>query len=106
MGLSSFYEGRPAYDATAEVSMYVAPEHQNRRLGRELLEFVIGRCPALGVTTLLAMYFDHNEASKRLCAKLGFEQCGHLREIANLDGHRRGLIIAALRISSPPTKTE
>jgi phosphinothricin acetyltransferase len=98
VGLSSFYEGRPAYDATAEVSMYVAPEHQKRRLGRELLEFVIGQCPALGVTTLLAMYFDHNEASRRLCAKLGFEQCGHLREIANLDGHRRGLIIAALRI--------
>jgi L-amino acid N-acyltransferase YncA len=98
VGLSSFYEGRPAYDATAEVSMYVAPAHQNRKLGRELLEFVISHCPRLGVSTLLAMYFDHNEASKRLCAKLGFEQCGHLREIANLDGARRGLIIAARRI--------
>jgi phosphinothricin acetyltransferase len=98
IGLSSFYEGRPAYDATAEVSMYVAPEHRNQRLGRRLMEFVVGQCPRLGVTTLLAMYFDHNEPSRRLCAKLGFEQCGHLREIANLDGQRRGLVIAALRI--------
>jgi phosphinothricin acetyltransferase len=106
VGLSSFYEGRPAYDATAEVSMYVAPEHQKRRLGRELLQYVIGRCPAFGVTTLLAMYFDHNEASKRLCASLGFEQCGHLREIANLDGTRRGLIIGALRITSASAANE
>jgi L-amino acid N-acyltransferase YncA len=105
VGLSSFYGGRPAYDATAEVSLYVAPEHQNRKLGRELLEFVIGECPRLGVTTLLAMYFDHNEPSRRLVAKLGFEQCGHLREIAVLDGTRRGLIIAALRLTDPSAIT-
>jgi L-amino acid N-acyltransferase YncA len=100
VGLSSFYGGRPAYDATAEVSMYIAPAHQNRRLGRALLEYVIDECPRLGVTTLIAMYFDHNEASRRLCAKLGFEPCGHLERIANLDGTARGLIIAARRI--PP----
>jgi L-amino acid N-acyltransferase YncA len=103
IGLSSFYGGRPAYDATAEVSMYVAPAHQNRRLGTELLQHVIGECPRLGVTTLLGMYFDHNEPSRRLCEKLGFEQCGHLQKIANLDGKIRGLIIAALRIQQ---KTE
>ena len=45
VGLSSFYGGRPAYDATAEVSMYVAPAQQNRGLGRDLLEFVTGQCP-------------------------------------------------------------
>jgi phosphinothricin acetyltransferase len=100
IGLSSFYEGRPAYDATAEVSMYVAPAHQKRRLGRELMERIIAACPRLGVTTLLAMYFDHNEPSRRLCAALGFEQAGHLERIANLDGAERGLVIAALRINS------
>jgi len=98
IGLSSFYGGRPAYDATAEVSMYVAPAHQNRKLGRELMERMIAACPRLGVTTLLGMFFDHNEASQRLCASLGFERCGHLERIANLDGTIRGLIIAALRI--------
>ena len=99
IGLNSFYGGRPAYDATAEVSMYIAPEYQNRKLGRGLMEQMIAACPRLGVTTLLGMYFDHNEASKRLCEKLGFEQCGHLQRIANLDGETRGLIIAALRIA-------
>jgi L-amino acid N-acyltransferase YncA len=100
IGLSSFYGGRPAYDATAEVSMYVAPAYQNRKLGRELMQRMIAACPRLGVTTLLAMYFDHNEPSCRLCAALGFEQVGHLERIANLDGTERGLVIAALRIAS------
>ena len=100
IGLSSFYGGRPAYDATAEVSMYIAPAHQNRKLGRELMERMIAACPRLGVTTLLAMYFDHNEPSRRLCKSLGFEQMGHLTKIANLDGVARGLIISALRIKS------
>jgi phosphinothricin acetyltransferase len=98
IGLSSFYGGRPAYDATAEVSLYVAPAYQNRRLGRALMERMIAACPRLGVTTLLAMHFDHNEPSRRLCASLGFEKVGHLPRIANLDGAARGLVIALLRV--------
>jgi len=98
IGLSSFYGGRPAYDATAEVSLYIAPAYQNRKLGRELMQRMIAACPRLGVTTLLAMYFDHNEPSRRLCAALGFEPAGHLKRIANLDGVERGLVIAVLRV--------
>ena len=98
LGLSSFYGGRPAYNATAEVSMYIAPEYQNRKLGRELLRRMIAACPGLGVTTLLAMYFDHNTPSRRMCESLGFEPWGHLPCIAVLDGVDRGLIISALRI--------
>src|SRR5262249_37788455 len=101
IGLSSFYGGRPAYDATAEVSMYVAPEYQNRHLGRQLLERMIAACPRLGITTLLAMFFDPNTASHRLCKSLRFEQLGHLTRIAQLEGIERGLIIAALRIPKP-----
>jgi L-amino acid N-acyltransferase YncA len=98
IGLSSFYGGRPAYDATAEVSMYIAPAYQNRKLGRELMNRMIAACPRLGVTALLAMFFDHNIASRRLCEAMGFAQVGHLQRIANLDGDERGLIIASLRI--------
>ena len=28
--LSSFYGGRPAYDKTAEISTYIAPDHQGK----------------------------------------------------------------------------
>jgi phosphinothricin acetyltransferase len=98
--LSSFYGSRPAYDATAEVSVYVATAYHRRGLGRRLKEFVIGECPRLGVTTLLSMHFDHNEATRRINESLGFQQLGHLTEIAVVQGHKRGLVIWALRI--PP----
>jgi phosphinothricin acetyltransferase len=99
IGLSSFYGGRPAYDATAEASMYVAPHVQAKGLGRDLMKRMIAACPRFGVTTLLGMYFDHNTASRKLCESLGFEQVGHLQRIANLDGEIRGLVISALRIA-------
>jgi RimJ/RimL family protein N-acetyltransferase len=46
------------------------------------------------------MHFDHNEATQRINESLGFEQCGHLKEIAVVQGRKRGLILWALRI--PP----
>jgi len=98
--LSSFYGGRPAYDATAEISVYVGLKFHRRGLGRKLKEYVIAQCPRLGITTLLSMYFDHNQATKHINDALGFETMGHLREIAMVQGQPRGLIIAGLRI--PP----
>ena len=98
--LTSFYGGRPAYDATAEISVYIASDVQRRGIGRKLKEFVIAQCPRLGVTTLLSMYFDHNQATHRINESLGFEPMGHLTEIAVVQGKKRGLIISALRIPS------
>ncbi len=98
--LKSFYGGRPAYDATAEVSFYVGGDYQKRGLGRRLLGHVVAECPRLGVTTLLAMHFDHNDATRRLCAHFGFERFGHLPEIAEISGARRGLVIAGLRVAA------
>jgi phosphinothricin acetyltransferase len=96
--LSSFYAGRPAYAATAEVSVYIATAYHRRGIGRRLKQWVIEQCPRLGVTTLLSMHFDHNEATRRINESLGFEQLGHLTEIALVHGHKRGLVISALRI--------
>ena len=96
--LSSFYGGRPAYDATAEISTYVATAYHRRGIGRWLKEFVIGQCPRLGVTTLLSMHFDHNQATRRLNESFGFEQLGHLTGIADVQGKKRGLMIWGLRI--------
>jgi L-amino acid N-acyltransferase YncA len=98
--LSPFYGGRPAYDATAEISIYIATALHRRGLGRRLKQWVIEQCPRLGVTTLLSMHFDHNEATPRINESLGFVRMGHLTEIAVVQGHRRGLVFWALRI--PP----
>jgi L-amino acid N-acyltransferase YncA len=104
--LSSFYHDRPAYDATAEVSVYVATAYHRRGIGRRLKQFVIEQCPRLGVTTLLSMHFDHNEATPRINESLGFEKMGHLSEIAMVQRQKRGLVIWALRIPSPSPERE
>jgi L-amino acid N-acyltransferase YncA len=98
IGLTSFYAGRPAYDATAEVSIYVAPPYHRQGYGTMLVRRLIEHCPDLGVTTLLAMYFDHNQASQQMFERLGFQSMGHLTEIAVMDGVKRGLIIAVRRV--------
>ncbi|PPS39209.1 GNAT family N-acetyltransferase [Chroococcidiopsis sp. TS-821] len=100
IGLTSFYGGRPAYNATAEVSIYIAPQHQSKGYGTMLVRRMIDYCPCVGVTTLLAMYFDHNDVSRRMFEKLGFEPKGHLPEIAVLDGEKRGLIVAVYKIAA------
>jgi phosphinothricin acetyltransferase len=102
--LSSFYGGRPAYAATAEVSIYIATAYHRHGLGRRLKRWVIDQCPALGVTTLLSMHFDHNEATRRINESFGFQQMGHLTEIAVVQGQKRGLVMWALRI--PPGSAE
>jgi L-amino acid N-acyltransferase YncA len=96
--LTSFYGGRAAYNKTAEVSLYIDQEWQNRGVGTFLMQKMIERCPELGVTTLIGMHFDHNEATKRLNEKFGFEQVGHLPEIAEVHGEKRGLLLSILRI--------
>lgn len=98
--LNDFYDGRPAYHATAEVSIFIATELQNSGYGRKLLEAVLDRCPALGVDTLLAIYFDHNVPSRKLFCSYGFEEMGHLRDVADLDGQRRGVVIGVKHLTS------
>ena len=98
VGLSSFYAGRPAYDATAEVSLYIATARHRRGIGTFLKRRMIEHCPRLGVTTLVSMHFDHNDGTRRINEQLGFQQVGHLPEIAVVGGRKRGLVIAMLRV--------
>ncbi len=98
ISLRSFY-GRPAYNATAEVSLYIAPEHQGRGLGTRLLRRMIECCPRLGVENLVGFVFAHNAPSMAMNARLGFEQWGLLPQVAELDGIKRDLLIVGLKIA-------
>jgi phosphinothricin acetyltransferase len=93
----SFY-GRPAYNATAEISIYVAASHQGRGLGSLLLEKAIQACPKLQIHTLLGFVFGHNEPSLKLLSKFGFSEWGNLPRVANLDGVERDLVIVGRRV--------
>ncbi len=97
LSFQPFY-GRPAYHATAEVSIYIASNYQRRGLGNRLLKEAIRQSPNLGLNTLIGFIFEHNQASLKLFEKFAFERWGHLPGIAELDGVERGLVILGLRV--------
>ena len=97
LSFGPFY-GRPAYAATAEVSVYVAPEAQRRGIGAQLLGAAVARGPELGFETLLGFIFAHNAPSLRLFEKLGFERWGRLPGVARRDGEARDLVIVGRHV--------
>lgn len=97
LSFQMFY-GRPAYYATAEISVYVSPAHQRRGIGQQLLKQAIHCSPDLGLTTLLALIFGHNQPSLQLFEKFGFQQWGCLHQVAELDGVQQDLVIIGRRV--------
>jgi L-amino acid N-acyltransferase YncA len=97
LSMQSFY-GRPAYNSTAEISIYIAPKYHRCGLARKLLSHAIYASPSLGVKTLLSFIFAHNSPSLKLFETFGFQYWGHLPKVAELDGVERDLIIMGLRV--------
>lgn len=93
----SFY-GRPAYNHTAEVSIYITKDEQGTGLGKRLLAKAIEDCPELDIKNLLGFIFAHNAASINLFKKFGFEAWAHLPGVAVLDGIERDLVIMGKKI--------
>lgn len=92
MSFQSFY-GRPAYQGTAEISIYVDSRYRGIGAGSILIEKALEECPRLKVSNLVGFVFGHNEPSLRLLKKFGFQQWGLLPGVAILDGIKRDLVI-------------
>ncbi|MDR0264019.1 MAG: GNAT family N-acetyltransferase [Sphingobacterium sp.] len=97
VSFQSFY-GRPAYDATVEISIYLDEQQRGRGLGKQILQYCIDKAPSLGVHTLLGFIFAHNLPSITLFEKMGFQEWANLPNIATLDQEERSLKILGIRI--------
>lgn len=97
LSFQSFY-GRPAYDTTAEVSIYITPSERGNGLGQEMLQHAIDISSRLGVKNLLGFIFSHNEPSLKLFKRFGFETWGEFPNVAVLDGIERSLTILGKRV--------
>jgi phosphinothricin acetyltransferase len=96
LSLRSFY-GRPAYAATVEVGVYTAPEALRQGRAMALLRQAIDSMHSLGIKTLLAFVFAHNEPSLQLFERVGCVRWGLLPRVAELDGIERDVVILGLR---------
>ena len=97
LSFSSFY-GRPAYDKTAVISVYVHEAHRKQGRGTYLVAEALRHAPSLKVDTLLGFIFGHNAPSLALFAKFGFERWGALPKVAALDSLERDLVIVGRRV--------
>lgn len=92
------FRKKPAYYATAEVSVYVAEKYKRKGIGRRLLEEAVRRAPEFSLKTLTGGIFAHNEPSLKLFERFGFERWAHYPKVAELDGVERDLIVLGLRL--------
>lgn len=97
LGFQPFY-GRPAYQSTAELSLYVHAKYQRMGIGRKLLKQAIETAPALKLATLLGFIFADNHPSLKLFRQFDFEQWGYLPRVAEFDRGEQDLVILGRRI--------
>ncbi|HDQ44463.1 MAG TPA: N-acetyltransferase family protein [bacterium] len=82
----SRWSERAAYDASAELSVYIAPDFRNRRIGRALMESVIGAGRDAGLHTLISRISAGNEVSIYMHESMGFDKIGVMKEVGRKFG--------------------
>ena len=97
LSLGTFYK-RPAWDITAEVSVYVAPAFRRQGVAAALLETAIAAAPALGLRVLVGVVFGHNEPSLALFRRFGFEEWGFMPHATELDAVERDVVFVGRRV--------
>ena len=88
--LSAYRPGRMALRHTAEISYYVHEDYQGQGVGTALIEHALAEAPRLGFRSLFAILLDKNPRSIGLLQKFGFEQWGHMPDVADFAGARCG----------------
>ncbi len=68
------WKGRCAYTHSAEVTVYVHPDHHGQGIGKALYDQLVPTLKAQGYHTLLAGITQPNEASVRLHESFGFKR--------------------------------
>lgn len=85
---------KPAYDISAEVSVYIAPECRGKGIGQRLLQALLDRTIADGqLTSLFSLITGTNEVSMHLHEKLGFSKDGVFKESGEKFGKLLDVVI-------------
>jgi phosphinothricin acetyltransferase len=77
---ASQFRARPAYDWTAETTIYIHEHCRGRGLGRRLYTVLLGGLRLLGFRSAMAGATVPNEGSARLHESVGFVHTGTVRD--------------------------
>jgi len=84
ISLGSYRLGRQALDHVAEVSYYVDANYRNRGIGMALMTHATEAARDRGLSVLVAILLDRNQASIGLLEKFGFQRWGTMPGIARI----------------------
>lgn len=75
------HKAREAYNSTAEVTIYLAPDFTGKGLGRLALSYIEGIAREIGFHALIATVCGENTQSLALFERCGYERCAHYKEV-------------------------
>lgn len=87
------FHPRPAYKASGEFSIYIAPEFHGHGLGKEFLAILCERAQQLGYHTLLGLITGINTPSLAVAEKLGFKEVGRYQEVGQKFGNILDVVV-------------
>ena len=97
-GSLSSVSDRAAWDATVEISTYVAPGHIGTGLGTLLGVELLDRARELGHHVVISRVCAENTASIRLTERLGFGHVGVMHEVGRKFGRWLDVVILEKRL--------
>jgi L-amino acid N-acyltransferase len=103
MGFASYgtFRAYPAYKYTVEHSVYVAAPFRGRGLGKALLKEIIAAAGRQDYHMLIGAIDAGNAASIALHERLGFSQCGMIRQAGFKFGRWLDLVFYQLVLATP-----
>jgi L-amino acid N-acyltransferase YncA len=75
------HKKRQAYDRTAEVTIYLHPDHCKKGIGKVALEFLERVAREVGFKNLIGVVTGDNTESVRLFQRMGYMKCAHFKNV-------------------------
>ena len=86
------FRKKPAYDSTAEIGIYLKPEHTGQKLGQSMIRFLEEYAKQNHIEVIIATISGENSPSIKLFEKMGYEQCAHYKQVARKFDRRLDVI--------------
>lgn len=91
-GILTRFKEREAFDRTAEVTVYLAPDHTGKGFGPLVLSRLEEAARGAGLHALVALVTGENEASRKLFLRAGYAECALYREVGFKFGRALDLV--------------
>lgn len=82
----TYHKKRPAYDRTAEISIYLKPEFSGKGIGKAALRYLEDVAKEVGLKNVVGVITGDNLSSMALFEKAGFVKCAHFKNVGEKFG--------------------